>query len=85
MADKIITVAEYANFMQAEMAKQVLEDFGIQAMVATQNATNIWLPTNLPMTAKLQVLESNAAKAKEILEEQESSEQPDEQKNLEKQ
>jgi Putative prokaryotic signal transducing protein len=73
MADNIITVAEYANFMQAEMAKQVLEDFGIQAMVVKQNATDIWLPTNLPMTAKLQVLESNSAKAKEILKEQKSS------------
>jgi len=59
--------------MQAELARQVLEDFKIPAIVVGQNAASIWLPTTLPMTAKLQVLESNAAKAMEILEEQQHS------------
>ncbi|MBN2019816.1 MAG: DUF2007 domain-containing protein [Sedimentisphaerales bacterium] len=85
MAEKVVTIAEFADSMQADLARQLLGDFGIRAMVMKQNATDIWLPTNLPMTAKLQVLESDVVKAQEILKEQESSAQPDKQKDMERQ
>jgi hypothetical protein len=68
MADNLVTIAEYMDSMQAEMARQVLEDFGIRAVVMDQNAANLCLPSTLLMTAKLQVLESDAARATEILE-----------------
>jgi hypothetical protein len=71
MTDKIVTIAEYVDSMKAEMAKQLLEDFGIKAVVVDQNAANLtYLPSQ---TAKLQVLESDAAKAAEILESKEPS------------
>jgi len=75
MADKLVTIAEYMDSMQAEMARQVLEDFDIKAVVIDQNSVNICLAPTV-MTAKLQVLESNADEAKQILEEQEQSYEP---------
>lgn len=77
MADKLVTIAEYMDSMQAEMAKQVLEDFDIKAVVIGENAANTCLlPTVL--TAKLQVFESNADEAKQILEEQQQGHEPEE-------
>ena len=63
--------------MQAELDRQVLEDFGIRAVVLNQNAANICLAPTLTLV-KLQVLESDAVKAKEILEEQEQGCEPEE-------
>ena len=40
MADKLVTIAEYMDSMQAEMARQVLEDFDIKAVVIGENAAN---------------------------------------------
>ncbi len=77
MADKLVTIAEYMDSMQAEMAKQVLEDFNIKAVVIGENAANICLAPTV-ITAKLQVLENNADEAKQILEEQEQSYEPGE-------
>ncbi|MDD5459432.1 MAG: DUF2007 domain-containing protein [Phycisphaerae bacterium] len=67
MAGKIITIAEYDNYIEAEMAKQTLEDQGITAIVAGANAANIY---SVPAVAKvqLQVLEGQAEEAKRILE-----------------
>jgi hypothetical protein len=71
MADKIVTIAEYSDSMKAELAKQLLDDFGIKAVVVDQNTTNLCFPPTI-LTAKLQVLESDSAKAAEILESAES-------------
>jgi hypothetical protein len=76
MEDKLVTIAEYVDSIQAEMAKQVLEDFDIKAVIIGENAANTCLlPTVL--TAKLQVFEKDADKAKEILEEQEQGHEPE--------
>ena len=77
MADKLVTIAEYMDSMQAEMARQVLEDFDIKAVVIGENALNTCLAPTV-MTAKLQVLESNADEAKQILEEQQQGHTPEE-------
>ena len=77
MADKLVTIAEYMDSMQAEMARQVLEDFDIKAVVIGENAANTCLAPTV-ITAKLQVFESNADEAKQILEEQEQSYEPGE-------
>ena len=77
MADKLVTIAEYMDSIQAEMARQVLEDFDIKAVVIDQNSVNICLAPTV-MTAKLQVFESNADEAKQILEEQEQNYEPGE-------
>ena len=77
MADKLITIAEYMDSMQAEMAKQVLEDFDIKAVVIGENAVNTCLAPTV-ITAKLQVLEKDAEEAKQILEDQEQGFEPGE-------
>jgi TRAP-type C4-dicarboxylate transport system substrate-binding protein len=77
MADKLVTIAEYTDSMRAEMARQVLEDFGIRAVVLDQNATNLCLPPAI-LTAKLQVFESQAEQARQILEENQQGYEPEE-------
>ena len=69
MADKLVTVAEYMDSLKADMAKQVLEDFGIQAVIVGRNAADVFGGVTAYFTAiKLQVRQSDAARAKEILE-----------------
>ncbi len=77
MADKLVTIAEYMDSMQAEMAKQVLEDFDIKAVVIGENAANTCLAPTV-ITAKLQVLEKDADEAKQILEDQAQGHEPEE-------
>jgi hypothetical protein len=77
MVDKLVTIAEYMDSMQAEMAKQILEDFDIKAVVIGENAANICLAPTV-ITAKLQVLEKDADEAKQILEDQEQGHEPEE-------
>jgi hypothetical protein len=77
MSDKLITIAEYPDSMQAEMARQVLDDFGIKSMVLDQNTSNLAFPAMPWTTVKLQVLESKADEAKQILEEQHEVHEPE--------
>jgi hypothetical protein len=67
MGDKLVTIAQYANYIEAEMAKQLLADHGIEAVATGENASNIY---SIPAVEgpELQVLESQAQKAREILE-----------------
>ena len=67
MVDKLVTVAQYSNYIEAEMAKQLLADHGIEAVATGENASNIY---SIPAVEgpELQVLESDAQKAREILE-----------------
>ena len=66
MADKLVTIARFTNYIEAELAKQLLADYGIEAVAAGQNASNIY---SIPAieSPELQVLESKARKALEIL------------------
>jgi type II secretory pathway component GspD/PulD (secretin) len=79
MADKLVTIAQFTNYIEAEMAKQLLADYDIKAVVAGENAANIYL---IPAIAgsEIQVLQSQAEKAREILESHRKSvdEAPDE-------
>ena len=69
MADKLVTIAQFASYIEAEMAKQLLADYGIEAVAAGENAANIY---SVPAIAEidLQVLDSQAQQAQEILESQ---------------
>ncbi len=66
MDDKLVTIAQYASYIEAEMAKQLLADHGIEAVATGENASNMY---SLPAVEgpELQVLESQASKAQEIL------------------
>jgi hypothetical protein len=77
MADKLVTIAEYCDSILADLARQHLEDFGIRSVILDQNTSNLGFPTLPWTTAKLQVFESNADEAKQILEEQQQGHEPE--------
>lgn len=66
MADKLVAIAQFADYIEADLARQMLDDFGIKAVVTGQNASNVYggLVVEGP---ELQVMESNAKEALEIL------------------
>ena len=74
MADKLVTIAQFPSYIEAEMAKQLLADYGIEAVATGENASNIY---SIPAVEgpELQVLESHAQQASEILESQQRQEQ----------
>jgi len=68
MADKLVTIAQYTDYIEAELAKQLLADCGIEAVVTGENASSIYsgVPT-LGGYCTLQTLESQVEAAREIL------------------
>jgi len=73
MTDKLITIATFTDSIQASLAKQQLDNAGIKSLLAGENAANIY---TIPAVATLlQVLESQAKKAMEILNLDEKQEQ----------
>jgi hypothetical protein len=74
MADKLVTIAQFTDYIEAEMAKQLLDDFGIKSVVTGENAANLY-PISAVATVDLQVLEKDAQRAQEILESREKQEQ----------
>jgi hypothetical protein len=56
------------------MAKQLLSDFGIEAVVTDENAANLY-PISGVVGPELQVLEKDARQAREILESGDKEEQ----------
>jgi len=76
MSDKFVIVAEYMDSIKADLARQVLEDFGIQAIVVGPNAGDGRI--GVFETVKIQVKQSDVEKAAEILESQEQSYNPEE-------
>ncbi len=74
MADKLVTIAQFPSYIEAEMAKQLLADYGIESVATGENASNIY---SIPAVEgpELQVLESQARRALEILESHDKQEQ----------
>jgi len=66
MADKLVTVAQFSNYIDAEMAKQLLADYGIEAVATGENASNVY-PIPAVEGPELQVPASQAERAQEIL------------------
>jgi hypothetical protein len=67
MADKLVTIAEFADYIEAEMVKQLLDDYGVKSVVTEENAANLY-PVSGVAGPELQVLEKDAQRAREILE-----------------
>jgi len=69
MDDKLVTIAQFPSYIEAEMAKQLLADYGIKAVATGENASDMF---SLPAVEgpELQVPESQAQQAQEILESQ---------------
>jgi N-acetylglutamate synthase/N-acetylornithine aminotransferase len=67
MADKLVTIATFREYAEAELARQMLEEFNIRAVVTGSNALNMFGGMPGIEGAQLQVLESQAKQAMEIL------------------
>jgi len=67
MTEKLVTIAKYQSYIEASLAKQILDDFEIKSVVTGENTANVY---SIPAIAEaqLQVLESQAQEALEILE-----------------
>jgi hypothetical protein len=74
MADKLVTIAQFADSSEASLAQQLLADCGIEAVLAGQHAADIYTLPSIAMT-ELQVLESQAEQARQILESRKEQEQ----------
>ena len=72
MADKLVTIAKYTDYSEADLARQLLDDFGIKSVVIGEK---FGLPYPIPSEAKLQVFEGQAKQAQEILESNERQKQ----------
>ena len=74
MEDKLVTIAKFENYIEAELAKQLLEDFGIKSVVTGENAANLFSISAIEGPS-LQVFESQAKQALEVLEPNEKQEE----------
>ncbi len=74
MADKLVTIWEFTDYIQAEMAKQLLSDYEIKAVVTDKNAAKLYPISGVP-GPELQVLEKDVQRAREIMEYGEEQEQ----------
>ncbi|MBA7640398.1 hypothetical protein ES703_48063 [subsurface metagenome] len=72
MAEKLVTIAQFADYIEADLAKQLLDDFAIKSVVIGEK---YGLPYPIPSQAELQVFEGQAQQALEILESHKKKEQ----------
>jgi hypothetical protein len=76
MEDKLIAVATFNDYIEAEMARQLLADNGIEAVVTGENASNLYqMAVEGP---ELQVRASDVEQALEILASQNEEEEAEE-------
>ena len=67
MPDELITIAQFADSCEANLAKQLLADFGIEAVVTGENFANLYPGSISMQLVELQVRESQSQQAREIL------------------
>jgi hypothetical protein len=72
--DKLVTIMQFTDYIEAEMAKQLLADYEIGAVVTGDNAANLY-PISAVEGPELQVLEKDAQRARKILAAREELEQ----------
>ncbi len=75
---ELVTVARFTDYMRADLARQMLEEQGIKAVVTGQNVGNVYSGLPGVVDIKLQTFAGQAEEAKEILKSLEPQEQPQE-------
>jgi len=73
--DSLVTNARFDDYIEADLAKQLLADFGIKSVVMGQNVANVYSGVPAVVDLELQTLESQAQGALKILESRERQEQ----------
>ena len=79
MDEKLVTIAEFQSEIEAQMAKDMLQDNGIDATIIGAALNSLMLPVDGMLDVGLQVFASDAQKAKVLLDSQQN--QPDRQEN----
>lgn len=67
MNEKLVTIAKYDSYIEADMIRQMLDDFGIKSVVFGSNTANVYSMPGIA-AAQLQVFEGQADEALKILE-----------------
>jgi len=75
MEEKLVTIARFDDNIEADLAKQLLEDFDIKAVLMGQDVANVFSGVPAVIDLELQTLESQAQRAREILESEGKQEQ----------
>ena len=73
--EKLVTVTTFGDYIEAELAKQTLEDFGIKSVITGGSVAMAFGPVPALIDLDLQVFESQAQRAMEILQSQQEQEQ----------
>lgn len=68
LAEKLVTVGRFSDYIGAELARQLLADHGITAVVLGDNAANAYAGLSAIADVQLQTLDSHASQARQILE-----------------
>jgi len=74
MNEKLVTVSRFDSYVDAELARQKLGDYGIKAVVVGENAGIAYTGAPVAQDIELQTLESRAKEALDILENREPQE-----------
>jgi len=74
MDDKLVTIAKFGDAIEATFAQQLLGNSGIKSVITGDNAANAYSGLSAVAPVELQVFETYADKAKEILQSQEQQE-----------
>lgn len=70
MSRDLVTIAQYRDLPQAGLARSILESHGVTCFLGNEFTVGVnWLYSNALGGVKLQVIESDVARAKEILQE----------------
>ena len=67
MDDPLVTIARFEETIEAELAKQKLADFDIEAVLTGENTATTFAGVYAAIDIELQVRQSQAEKAREIL------------------
>jgi hypothetical protein len=68
MNEKLITVARFTSYIEADLARQRLEDEGIHAVVTGENVGNVYSGVPAAIDIELQTLETQVEAARRALE-----------------
>ena len=66
MDDRLVTIAEFENPFEAQVAKAALEDNGISAAIMGEKVQNL-LPADGMLNVQLKVFAADEQKASEVL------------------
>jgi 2-methylisocitrate lyase-like PEP mutase family enzyme len=75
MEERLVTIATFTDYIEAELAKQLLADFGIKSILTGQNVASVYAGVLGLRDLELQTFENQAQRAWEILESKGQQEQ----------